>query len=694
MRIEALFLIANVALTASSGLSRPRNGAHLFLPHPTSLHAQIQILARLDSFAPHAILFIPDVLSSLFPAALVPGATLSLATEGLAVSEISTSAAVGDTSFPVASVDGFQVGGVVRLHPGYPNQEDHRIRAISHTSLWLASSGLEFAHTSKEAVELLPIVPDCPNNCSSIASCVERVCACPEGYMGEDCSIARVQCPFNCYGHGLCIGGLCSCHAGYTGGSCQFTAQLCPFNCSGHGLCSEAGVCACEPGFTGADCSMATPDCLNNCTGHGTCANSECTCDFGYSGNDCSVVVGGCPGNCSAHGECLRNGECLCEAGYGAADCGSVSAFALCESNCSGHGACVFGECRCDAGFGGPGCDTVLSACARNCSGHGLCEAQLSAEGNFIFGCACEVGFAGPTCEIVKGGCPGMRSASSIATTQHSTTLHTALTAPPSPFPFCYTGNCTGHGACFNGTCHCDIGFGTPDCSIVQPVCERNCSGHGRCTDGVCECHDGYNGPSCSRVAGLCPRNCSGHGECDEMSARCICDDGYAGRDCGMVDAPCPRDCSQRGTCVGGACECLPGFSGRGCEVACPNRCSGHGDCISGKCQCHTGHKGTDCSGTSHLAQAASMVLQSPFSGDWFNGAAPPEALYQDLTRPLFVVVIAGCGILILTCVLGYLVNLCRGARGTDAIPYYNWAMSTLSISDYQLKPNPRPQGM
>ena len=83
-----------------------------------------------------------------------------------------------------------------------------------------------------------------------------------------------------------------------------------------------------------------------------------------------------------------------------------------------------------------------------------------------------------------------------------------------------------------------------------------------------------------------------------------------------------------------------------------------------------------------------------PLLRDWFNGAAPPEALYQDLTRPLFVVVIAGCGILILTCVLGYLVNLCRGARGTDAIPYYNWAMSTLSISDYQLKPNPRPQGM
>ena len=47
-----------------------------------------------------------------------------------------------------------------------------------------------------------------------------------------------------------------------------------------------------------------------------------------------------------------------------------------------------------------------------------------------------------------------------------------------------------------------------------------------------------------------------------------------------------------------------------------------------------------------------------------------------------------------LACVLGYLVNLCRGMRGTDAVPYYNFFLASLSISDYQLKPNPRPQEM
>ena len=290
MRIEALFLIVNVALSRSSGLSRPRNGAHLFLPHPTSLHAQIQILSFAPFFRTRTPSFLFLTCSLLFSRQLSslapPSPSLPRASPSPKYPPPPPSAT---PRFPSPRSTASRSAGAVTPPPGYPNQEDHRIRAISHTSLWLASSGLEFAHTSKEAVELLPIVPDCPNNCSSIASCVERVCACPEGYMGEDCSIARVQCPFNCYGHGLCIGGLCSCHAGYTGGSCQFTAQLCPFNCSGHGLCSEAGVCACEPGFTGADCSMATPDCLNNCTGHGTCANSGCTSPppprprFGYS---------------------------------------------------------------------------------------------------------------------------------------------------------------------------------------------------------------------------------------------------------------------------------------------------------------------------------------------------------------------------------------------------------------------------
>ena len=49
---------------------------------------------------------------------------------------------------------------------------------------------------------------------------------------------------------------------------------------------------------------------------------------------------------------------------------------------------------------------------------------------------------------------------------------------------------------------------------------------------------------------------------------------------------------------------------------------------------------------------------------------------------------------LLLTCVIGYLLNLCLGARGTAAIPFYRYLSSSLSYSDYQLKPGPNPHGM
>ena len=67
----------------------------------------------------------------------------SLPLDTLAQTELMQPVEIGATTVPVASVSGFQVGGAVRLHAGGANQEDHRIRAISHTSLWLAGSGLE-----------------------------------------------------------------------------------------------------------------------------------------------------------------------------------------------------------------------------------------------------------------------------------------------------------------------------------------------------------------------------------------------------------------------------------------------------------------------------------------------------------------------------------------------------------------------
>ena len=242
-------------------------------------------------------------------------------------SEVRSSHSPGETTLRVLEAGGFRVGAVVRIHEGHPNQEDHRVRYITPSTLRLEGAGLELHHNRGERVVQLAVDEDCPRNCSGRAACVDGACNCPAAYAGDDCSIEVSACPGDCSGHGACVYGACHCERGYAGGSCQFVEQLCSSNCSGHGICSPSGRCACEPGFGGEDCSIAAPDCPSNCTGHGVCLNSECTCDFGFAGPDCSAVVGGCPGNCSAHGECLRDGSCLCEPGFTGNDCGVASAF-------------------------------------------------------------------------------------------------------------------------------------------------------------------------------------------------------------------------------------------------------------------------------------------------------------------------------------------------------------------------------
>ena len=174
-------------------------------------------------------------------------------------------------------------------------------------------------------------------------------------------------------------------------------------------------------------------------------------------------------------------------------------------------------------------------------------------------------------------------------------------------------GNCTGHGACFNGTCHCDAGFTRDDCSLVTQTCDKNCSGHGACTDGACACHAGYAGAACDAVAGgVCPNNCTGHGSCDEASRACVCEPGHGGADCGRAVSPCPKNCSMRGNCEDGRCKCLGGYSGRDCSVTCPQRCSTpNGVCVAGRCSCLPGYKGDGCATRDKMAQVTAARTAS-----------------------------------------------------------------------------------
>ena len=74
-------------------------------------------------------------------------------------------------------------------------------------------------------------------------------------------------CEQNCSGHGRCVDGLCLCRAGYLGDACNRVIGICPRNCTGHGACDErTATCACDPGFTGDDCSRLSLQ-QSRCTG-------------------------------------------------------------------------------------------------------------------------------------------------------------------------------------------------------------------------------------------------------------------------------------------------------------------------------------------------------------------------------------------------------------------------------------------
>jgi len=210
---------------------------------------------------------------------------------------------------------------------------------------------------------------------------------------------------------------------------------------------------------------------------------------------------------------------------------------------------------------------------------------------------------------------------------------------------------CAGHGKCRDGvmgdgTCACQLGWASMDCSVRCPgSLAQPCSSHGVCQQSsvTCLCNNsaatghwtgvncqhcvyGYFGTTCQLS---CPLSegvvCSGHGNCYGSSTACICDNnwcgslcnfqgcalcpfGYAGANC---DIPCQggtvQPCSGHGTCRAGkfgdgSCDCYPGYGLLTCEQRCPSNslqttCSGHGECIliTAECTCDNFYSGLDC---------------------------------------------------------------------------------------------------
>ncbi|XP_028914299.1 N-acetylglucosamine-1-phosphodiester alpha-N-acetylglucosaminidase isoform X3 [Ornithorhynchus anatinus] len=127
-----------------------------------------------------------------------------------------------------------------------------------------------------------------------------------------------------------------------------------------------------------------------------------------------------------------------------------------------------------------------------------------------------------------------------------------------------------------NGMWRCPRSVSTVVC-LHEPRCEPpDCSGHGNCIQGTCHCTGAFwSGPSCN-VLDCGPSNCSLHGLCSDTG--CLCDAGWMGSNCSEA--------------------CVPGFFGNGCTQQC--RCQNGATCdpVHGTCACPAGFHGDICTQT------------------------------------------------------------------------------------------------
>ncbi|XP_070587004.1 N-acetylglucosamine-1-phosphodiester alpha-N-acetylglucosaminidase-like [Erythrolamprus reginae] len=144
----------------------------------------------------------------------------------------------------------------------------------------------------------------------------------------------------------------------------------------------------------------------------------------------------------------------------------------------------------------------------------------------------------------------------------------------------------------FDSTWRCPRSISTVLC-VHEPSCQsQNCSGHGHCVLGRCHCHGAFwSGPACN-VLDCGSSNCTLHGMCTEMG--CVCDAGWTGENCtqACTNATYGDSCAQKCLCrndgkcdpVHGSCACPVGFRGIFCEEACP--LGQYGPHCQHPCQC------------------------------------------------------------------------------------------------------------
>jgi hypothetical protein len=69
----------------------------------------------------------------------------------------------------------------------------------------------------------------------------------------------KLFCKNHCSFRGYCLDGICYCKQGFIGDDCSKLSYpvYCLNNCTNNGICNDEGLCVCNEGFIGVDCSIS-----------------------------------------------------------------------------------------------------------------------------------------------------------------------------------------------------------------------------------------------------------------------------------------------------------------------------------------------------------------------------------------------------------------------------------------------------